>query len=62
MRTFTGVGFAQPMTGAFEIIAMSGRRSVPMGSVWTTGFSETRPRRLAVSSPSRLADHACAAS
>ena len=62
LRVLTGVGFAQPMIGAPETMAISGSTSVPIGSVCTTGFSDTRPRRRAVSSPSWLADHACAAS
>ena len=50
---FTGTGFAQPM-GA----PRSGKSSVPMGSMWGTGFRVSRPSRAAVSSPSRHADHA----
>ena len=41
---------------------MSGSNNVPIGSMCTTGFNETRPSRFAVSSPSWLADQACAAS
>jgi len=58
----TGVGLAQPRMGAPVTIATSGSSSVPIGSTWTMGFRETRPRRRAVSSPSMLADQACAAS
>ncbi len=50
---FTGTGFAQPI-GA----PRSGRSKVPTGSMCGTGFRVSRPRRAAVSSPSRQADHA----
>jgi hypothetical protein len=58
----TGVGFAQPMSGAPDTIAIRGSSNVPIGSVCAIGFNVTRPSRFAVSSPSWLADHACAAS
>ena len=59
---FTGTGFAQPMIGSPLIAATSGSSIVPIGSMWTMGFSDTRPSRRAVGSPSRSAVHACAAS
>ena len=37
-------------------------RCVPIGSMCTAGFSDTRPSSRAVGSPSRSADQACAAS
>ncbi len=40
--------------------AISGTMMVPKGSMWTMGFSETRPSILAVGSPRRLAIQACA--
>ena len=56
----TGTGFAHPMMGAPAVMATMGRSSVPIGSMCRTGFSETRPRRSAVGSPSLAADQACA--
>jgi hypothetical protein len=50
------------MSGAPVTIAISGKRIVPIGSAWTSGLSETRPRKRAVESPSRSAVHACAIS
>ena len=47
----TGTGFAQPMIGRLLKIAISGSRIVPIGSMWTIGFSDTRPSRRAVGSP-----------
>jgi hypothetical protein len=40
--------------------AKSGNAIVPMGSMCTTGFSDTRPCKRAVSSPHFHATHACA--
>ena len=56
----TGVGFAQPITGTPPMMASSGNTTVPIGSMCTSGLSDTRPSRRAVSSPNRLAVHACA--
>ena len=50
----TGTGFAQPISGAPLIIAISGNRTVPMGSACTIGFSDTRPSSRAVGSPSAI--------
>src|SRR5438093_5119493 len=61
-RGLTGTGFAQPMSGTPLIIAISGKITVPIRSAWTIGFSETRPSRRAVGSPSWSAVHACAIS
>jgi hypothetical protein len=58
----TGTGFAQPMIGRLVVMAMSGKTIVPIRSICTAGFSDTRPRNRAVGSPRRSADHACAAS
>ena len=58
---FTGTGFAQPMSGRFVNIAIGGNSSVPIGSMWTTGFNDTRPGE-AVGSPRASADQAWAAS
>ena len=61
-RMSTGTGFAQPMIGRFVVIAISGNTIVPIRSMCTAGFSDTRPRNRAVGSPSRSAVQACAAS
>ena len=59
----TGTGLAQPNTkGEPSSTSMPGRTSVPNGSTWRTGLKLTRPSRRAVSSPSRSAIQACAAS
>ena len=55
-----GVGLAQPRRGRLVKIWMSGNRSVPIGSMCTIGLRLTRPRFLAVSSPSFQAIQACA--
>src|SRR3954466_855533 len=44
-RVFTGTGLAQPINGRWLIAAMIGSSSVPIGSMWTTGLSDTRPSR-----------------
>ena len=41
---------------------MSGKRIVPIGSMWTAGLSEIRPCSRPVSSPKRSEVQACAAS
>ncbi len=59
----TGTGLAQPNTkGEPNSSRMPGRTSVPNGSTWRMGLKLTRPSRRAVSSPSRSAIQACAAS
>src|SRR5713101_9050374 len=40
--------------------ATSGSRTVPIGSIWRIGFSDTRPNMRAVGSPQRDAVQACA--
>src|SRR5205809_122656 len=40
--------------------ATSGSRTVPIGSMWRIGFSDTRPNMRAVGSPQRDAVQACA--
>src|SRR5678815_2003542 len=50
------------MIGRFETIAMSGSTMVPKTSTCAIGLMVRRPSRRAVLSPSRSADHACAAS
>ena len=50
------------MSGTPLTIAISGNRTVPIGSACTSGFSDTRPSSRAVGSPSRSAVHACAIS
>jgi hypothetical protein len=46
------VGFAQPSSGTPpQKICISGMRTVPTGSMWTSGLRLTRPWRAAVSSP-----------
>src|SRR6266496_3076644 len=57
---FTGVGFAQPIIGIFEIAATSGNNTVPTGSMCFSGFSVIRPNMRAVGSPRKFAIHACA--
>ena len=61
-RMSTGTGFAQPIKGMGENIASSGNNTVPIQSMWASGFSVSRPRSRAVGSPRRLALQACAAS
>ena len=61
-RMSTGTGFAQPMIGRFVVMAISGKTIVPIRSMCTAGFSDTRPRNRAVGSPSRSAVQAWAAS
>src|SRR5690348_9564344 len=58
----TGTGLAQPSTGIGLNIASSGIRIVPIGSMCTTGLSDTRPSCRAVGSPSLSDVQACAAS
>ena len=62
LRSITGTGFAQPIKGRLLTTAMIGRRTVPIQSMWTSGFNETRPSARAVGSPSLSAVQACAAS
>src|SRR4030095_16794182 len=50
------------MIGRFETIAINGSTIVQKTSTCATGLMVRRPRRRAVLSPSRSADHACAAS
>ena len=59
---FTGVGFAHPNTGPWKTSNKRGSISVPRGSIWTIGFKLIRPESLAVGSPRKLAEKACAAS
>ena len=56
-RVLTGTGFAQPKSGAPLSSAISGNRIVPIGSAWTSGFSETRPSNRAVGSPHAVGGH-----
>ena len=42
---FTGTGLAQPRIGSPLNIASSGSRIVPIGSMWTSGFNDTRPEQ-----------------
>ena len=51
-RKSTGTGLAQPISGTPVVIASSGNSSVPMGSMCTTGFRDSRPSMRAVGSPS----------
>jgi len=59
---FTGVGFAHPNIGPWKTSNKRGSISVPRGSIWTIGFKLIRPESLAVGSPRKLAEKACAAS
>ena len=61
--TFTGTGFAQPISGTPLISAMQRKqRPCRSRSACTIGLSDTRPSSRAVGSPSRSAVHACAVS
>ena len=42
-RSWTGVGFAHPKTGICRTIRITGRMTVPNGSMCLSGFSVTRP-------------------
>ncbi|MEN2793104.1 hypothetical protein ABC974_25995 [Sphingomonas oligophenolica] len=55
----TGTGLAQPNTGRCAIARPSGTRSVPTGSIWVIGLTESRPSLFAVGSPSALATQPC---
>ena len=59
-KGFIGVGFAHPNTNLpWDIINNKiGTITVPTGSIWAVGLSETLPSSLAVGSPSRLATYA----
>ena len=50
--TYTGTGLANAKTGPPAKIMMSGNSTVPKGSIWLSGLSETRPHERAVRSPS----------
>src|SRR5688572_26052561 len=58
----TGTGLAQPISGSPLMAEITGSSTVPIQSMWTSGFSETRPSIRAVGSPSLSAVQACAAS
>src|ERR1051326_8633979 len=62
LREFTGVGFAQPMTGNPVAMQMAGIMTVPQGSMCLIGFSVTRPSMRAVGWQERPATHGGAAS
>src|SRR6266403_2909426 len=53
-KGFTGVGFAQPISGAPVKKEMAGNNNVPMGSTCTIGFRLIRPCSLARSSPKQI--------
>ena len=44
-RTFTGTGFAQPISGSPEYIAISGNSTVPIQSMCASGLSVSRPEQ-----------------
>ncbi|OIO36377.1 MAG: hypothetical protein AUJ74_02750 [Candidatus Omnitrophica bacterium CG1_02_44_16] len=49
----TGMGLAHPKrTGEFIITSIMGKRTVPNGSMWASGFKVSRPALCAVVSPS----------
>ncbi len=51
----TGTGLAQPKAAPPLSVNKMGRMIVPSGSMCGTGFSVSRPARLAVSSPNHSA-------
>ena len=59
-RVTNGTGFAQPMIGAPITASMSGKITVPKGSMCLIGLSVMRPSQRAVGSPSFSAAHPCA--
>ena len=58
----TGTGFAHPNKGPPTASSKPGTSTVPMGSMWRSGFKLKRPSISAVRSPKYLAIQPCATS
>jgi hypothetical protein len=58
----TGTGFAQPNNGNPSASNDPGIRTVPIGSIWRSGFKLKRPSNSAVRSPKYRAVQPCATS